>query len=218
MARDGELARSHDPTAHADRLQVGKRDVLADVELDGVRQKALHPVRARRAGIALVPGNRGTGSAVRAFDVRENITLANLEAVSVRGRIVRSRELAVTRHWIDEFSLRPPDPGRSFSQLSGGNQQKAILARWFNIDPRVVLLDDPTGGVDVGAREAIYDLVRAAAANGTAFVICSSDHEDLVELCSRVIVLRRGAVVEELVRPDISADRLLRATMGDHDA
>jgi ribose transport system ATP-binding protein len=190
---------------------------VESISLDGEPHRPLDPVRARRAGIALVPGNRGAGSAVAAFDVRENITLANLEAVSVRGRIVRSKELGVARRWIDEFELRPRDPALRFSHLSGGNQQKAILARWFNIEPKVVLLDDPTGGVDVGAREAIYELIRAAARTGAAFVVCSSDHEDLVELCARVIVLRRGTVAEVLERHDITADRLLRATMGDLD-
>lgn len=194
---------------------VGASDATVDeLELDGQQKGRLTPVSARRAKVALVPGNRGAGSAVSDFDVRENITLANLEGVSRRGRVSRAKEIAVANRWMEDVDLRPRDHARRFDHLSGGNQQKAILARWFNIEPSVVLLDDPTGGVDVGARRAIYSLIRSAAADGVAIVVCSSDHEDLVELCDRVIVLTQGRPVTTLERPDITLDRLLSATMG----
>ena len=188
---------------------------LDGLALDG-RPIALpmHPAKARRAGIGLVPGNRARGSAVGAFTVRENVTLTDLRAVSRLGRLSRRREVAVAGRWIRELDLRPTDPERPFSLLSGGNQQKAILAKWFNIEPAALLVDDPTAGVDVGAREAIYALVRRQAAAGTSFVICSSDHEDLVALCDRVLVLRNGAVAAELDRHDLTFDELLLHTVG----
>lgn len=183
--------------------------------LDGLPlPRTMNPARARRAGLGLVPGNRQAGSAIGPLTVRENVTLTDLRTVSRLGRISRRREHAVAARWIDALALRPADPERPFTLLSGGNQQKGILAKWFNIEPRVVLMDDPTSGVDVGARQAIYDVIRSQAATGTSFVVCSSDHEDLVELCSRVLVLRDGVVGTELRGDEITFDALLLHAAG----
>ena len=114
-----------------------------------------------------------------------------------------------TLEWIRELDIRPPDPSRRFSLLSGGNQQKTVLAKWFNIAPRVILVDDATAGVDVGARQAIYDLIRTKAAEGVSFLICSADHEDLVELCRRVLIIRDGAVAAELAGAAVTFENLL---------
>lgn len=185
------------------------------VEIDGrPLQRAMNPARALRARLGLVPGNRRPGSAIGPLTVRENITLTDMRAVSRSGRISRRREDVVANRWIETLDVRPRDHERPFSLLSGGNQQKVILAKWFNIDPRVVLMDDPTAGVDVGARQAIYDLVRARVASGTSFVVCSSDHEDLVELCDRVLVLRDGKIGAELADDEIALDSLLLQTTG----
>jgi ribose transport system ATP-binding protein len=173
--------------------------------------QAMTPRRSLGHGVALVPGNRGAGSAVRQFDLRENVTLPSLDSISQRGRIVRSRELAVTQRWIDQLDIRPTDPLRGFRQLSGGNQQKVILAKWFNLDPRVVLLDNPTAGVDVGARQAIYDLIRERAGGGTSFLVASSDHEDLLSICSRVLVFRNGRIATELIGGQLQLSDLLLA-------
>lgn len=182
--------------------------------LEGRALPKMNPTAARRCGIGLVPGNRRVGSAIGALTVRENITLTDLRGVSRLGRISRRAERAVATRWIGALDLRPPDPERAFGLLSGGNQQKAILAKWFNIDPRVVLLDDPTAGIDVGARRTVYDVIRARAATGTAFVVCSSDQEDLVELCDRVLVLRDGTVNCELSGDEITLDNLLLHASG----
>jgi ribose transport system ATP-binding protein len=182
--------------------------------LEGRVLPRMNPTAARRCGIGLVPGNRRLGSAIGSLTVRENITLTDLRGVSRLGRISRRAEGAVATRWIDALDLRPPDPERAFRLLSGGNQQKAILAKWFNIDPRVVLLDDPTAGIDVGARRTVYDVIRGRAASGTAFVVCSSDQEDLVELCDRVLVLRDGRIHHELSGEEITLDNLLLHASG----
>jgi ribose transport system ATP-binding protein len=181
-----------------------------DLRLDGSPVGGVpSPARAKSLGIGLVPGNRSDGSAIQLFDVRENITLTDLSRVSIAGRLIRGKELDATRRWLGELDIRPRDPARRFSLLSGGNQQKTILAKWFNIEPRVVLVDNPTAGVDVGARQAIYNLIRAKASEGVSFVICSSDHEDLVELCTRVLVMRDGSISAGLEGAEITFDNLL---------
>ena len=209
----GLLGSGRDELAYA---LVGAAAASVDaLALDGrPLPRAMNPARARRAGIALVPGNRRAGSAIGPLTVRENLTLTDLRAVSRSGRISRRAESAVAARWIEALDLRPADPERPFSLLSGGNQQKGILAKWFNIDPLVVVMDDPTSGVDVGARKAIYEVIRAEAASGTSFIVCSSDHEDLVEACDRVIVLRDGTIVAELDADEITLDALLLHAAG----
>jgi ribose transport system ATP-binding protein len=193
------------------RALIGAVDAEYDeMALDGVAQIGkMSPRRARRQQIGYVPGNRGEGSAVALFDVRENITLTDLRAVSDAGRLSRAKETRRAAGWIRELDIRPRDPERRFSLLSGGNQQKTVLAKWFNIGPRLVLVDDPTAGVDVGARQAIYDLIRAKAAEGVSFLVCSADHEDLVELCRRVLVMRDGVITSELRDAAITYENLL---------
>jgi ribose transport system ATP-binding protein len=191
---------------------VGAIPSTGTIRLDGGPPiTAITPRRARDLGLALVPGNRGAGSAIAAFDVRENITLPSLGEFAGGGRMQRSRELAATDDWIKQLDIRPLDPLRLFRNLSGGNQQKAILAKWFNIQPNVIVLDDPTAGVDVGARQAIYDLIRDRAELGTAIIVSSADHEDLLALCTRVLVLHDGRIGAELRGEDINAGGLLLA-------
>jgi ribose transport system ATP-binding protein len=109
-----------------------------------------------------------------------------------------------------EFDVRPSDPTLPYGALSGGNQQKALLAKWFQTHPRLLLLDEPTQGVDVGARQQIFDLIRTAAHERGVNVLCaSSDYEQLALLCDRVIVFGRGRVWRQLVGSEISKDRII---------
>jgi ribose transport system ATP-binding protein len=109
-----------------------------------------------------------------------------------------------------EFDVRPADPTLPYGALSGGNQQKALLAKWFQTEPRLLLLDEPTQGVDVGARLQIFELIRATARERGVNVVCaSSDYEQLASLCDRVIVFGRGRVWRQLVGPEITKDRIV---------
>ena len=113
--------------------------------------------------------------------------------------------------WIDELDVRPPRAEAIIAELSGGNQQKVVMARWFRCTPRVLVLDEPTQGVDVGSKADIHRLIDLASTQGTATVVCSSDSAELERLCSRVIVLQRGVVIAELHGADITQ----RAHRGD---
>ena len=109
-----------------------------------------------------------------------------------------------------EFDVRPNDPSLPYGALSGGNQQKALLAKWFQTEPRLLLLDEPTQGVDVGARQQIYELIRTAAQERGMHVLCaSSDYEQLASLCDRVIVFGRGRVWRELVGAEVTKERII---------
>jgi ribose transport system ATP-binding protein len=205
------------------------RDVLAaavcgaipatvDLELAGHHVTGeMTPRLAHDLGLALVLPNRHPQAAIPSFTIEENMTLGRVPQFAKVGRIQRKREREAVAEWIQKLDIRPPDPDRAYSMLSGGNQQKVLLAKWFGMDPRVVFMEDPTSGVDIGARYAIYDLIRAQAATGAGFVVCSSDMEDLVGVCDRVLALVNGAIVEELRGSDISESNLLRAISASAD-
>jgi ribose transport system ATP-binding protein len=171
----------------------------------------LTPRQARRHGIALVLPNWHQASAVREFDVRENVSLATLGQFARLGTVSRARERQAALDWLSAVDIRPNDPAKRYGLLSGGNQQKVIVARWLATQPDVLVLEDPTSGVDVGARQQIYQLLRAQAAKGVGILLCSSDSEDLVSVCDRVLCLVDGQVAAELAGAQLTEPALLAA-------
>ncbi|GAA4728511.1 sugar ABC transporter ATP-binding protein [Nocardioides endophyticus] len=166
-----------------------------------------------RAGIGYVPSDRRGLASVLTFNARENLTLTSMngllrnQGVSIRSeRRVAQRELA-------QVGVLPNDPERPFTLFSGGNQQKVVIAKWLRIQPTVLLLDEPTQGVDVGACQSIYTLVREVAERGAAVLVSSSDENELVSLCDRVIVMRDGCVAAELIAGDVTEHNILRAAL-----
>jgi ribose transport system ATP-binding protein len=181
------------------------------IELDD-RVLARHtPARAMRAGIAYVPENRGAHAAFPDLTVAENLSVAALSQYWRAGRLQLRRERADASDLLRGYSIRAAGIDAPLRSLSGGNQQKVMLARWLRRDPRVLLLDEPTQGVDVGARLEIYALIRAAAERGTAILLVSSDLEELAVLCHRVLVLGDGHVREQLQGTEIDPDSLQEA-------
>ena len=112
------------------------------------------------------------------------------------------------------MAVRPPEPERPLRLFSGGNQQKVVLAKWLRNNPRVLLLDEPTQGVDVGAKAAIFELIAAAAARGAGVLVCSSDDRELALICDRVLVMRNGKVVAEATGEALSEGSLVAAGLG----
>ncbi|SFK07382.1 sugar ABC transporter ATP-binding protein [Amycolatopsis sacchari] len=162
-------------------------------------------------GIGFVPADRKARGGHLDLKVKENLTLPGLGAFWRRGRLDATAELTETRTWLRRLDVRPPSSADlPLSSLSGGNQQKVVLAKWLRKGPRVLLLDEPTQGVDVGAKAAIHRTVLDAAANGLAVAIASSDHEELAALCSKVHVFQRGRIVDTLVADEITEAELNR--------
>jgi ribose transport system ATP-binding protein len=169
---------------------------------------------AIKHGISLVPADRHRQGLTLGMTVRENCTLTSLRPfLGPLGAILRRRELAEVREWIARLDLRPPDPNRVASSLSGGNQQKVVLSKWLRMRPRILLLDEPTHGVDVGAKAMIHELIVQAARAGAAAVIASSDDEELAAICDRVLVLRDGQVAAELKHEQVTLDALGRLAL-----
>jgi ribose transport system ATP-binding protein len=165
--------------------------------------------RAIEMGLALVPGNRLVDGSLQTATVRENLTLATLGTYYTKGLLRGRRERSKVRGVLHEYDVRPPDPDRAFSTLSGGNQQKVVLAKWFATNPSVLLLHEPTQGVDVGARAAIFKRIRDAAIDGCAVLLASSEYQDLPHICDRVIVMRSGQAVAELSGAALTHERIV---------
>ena len=152
---------------------------------------------ALRAGLAMVPENRLADAALTSMTVRENMSVSVLRSFW-RGWMRHSTERRTAADLASRFQVKTAGVESPFMSLSGGNQQKVILARWLRREPSVLLLDEPTQGVDIGARAEIYGKVRESTAHGCAVLVASSDHEELAELCHRVVVLDQGRIVAEL--------------------
>jgi ribose transport system ATP-binding protein len=170
------------------------------------------PRAAMAAGMAMLPGER-VRSLVAEFDVRENLTLPRLRSFWKRGRLDQRAETAEARDWVARMDVRPPTIDRRAVQLSGGNQQKVALAKWLRTKPRVLLLDEPTRGVDVGAKAEIYRIIKETAQTGTAVVICSTEAKEIATLCDRVLVLANGVQAAELQGAGVSESSIVAETL-----
>jgi ribose transport system ATP-binding protein len=179
---------------------------IGDRELDLER---LGPREAVQLGLALLPANRARDGAVPTATAAENMTLVSLSRFYEKGRLRHGRERAEAESLMEEFDVRPRRPRLRFENFSGGNQQKALLAKWLVRKPSVLLMHEPTQGVDIGARRDIFAKIRAAADAGAATLIASAEYEDLANLCDRVLVFRRGRVVGELAHENLTHQRLL---------
>lgn len=173
------------------------------VALAGQPVDRLSPIECRRRGIALIPGNRLPGSIVGNFTVQENISFAALPNLTgTAGVVSRARERALAEQWIARLDIRPPEPSYPCRHLSGGNKQKVILARWLAVDPTLLLIDEPTAGVDVGAATNLLQVLRSLADEGRALLISTSEVSDVLEIADRVLVLNQGNLVSTLTREE----------------
>ena len=187
------------------------RAAHGDVALPGrsMPAAAMSPQDAAAAGLALVPGDRLGASGVGHLSVQDNVGLPVLRTFFAHGALSARRERDHVAGLLVSYDVRPPAPERLLETLSGGNQQKALLAKWLQLAPKVLLLDEPCQGVDIGARKEIFARMRAAADAGTSIVMASSEFEDLAHVCDRVFVFRHGRVASELAGDALTEDRLV---------
>ena len=185
-----------------------------EMQINGREVRVKGPADAIKAGIVLVPRDRRHDGLVLPMTVSENVNLATLDDVSTAGLENRKAARARALEQITALDIRPPVPDTITRLLSGGNQQKVVLGRWLVKDAKVYLLDEPTVGVDVGARAEIYALVDRLAQQGAAVVVSSSDPGELIGLCDRIYVMMRGEMISELPTSALSLDHLIAVTTG----
>ncbi|MEV7684731.1 sugar ABC transporter ATP-binding protein [Streptomyces bungoensis] len=181
------------------------------VAVAGVPVRAGSTAAAIRAGISLLPEDRKAEGIVPGLSVRENIALAALPALSRFGLVDDARVDRIVETFMKRLRIKAAGPHQKVGELSGGNQQKVLLARWLALHPKVLLLDEPTRGIDVGAKAEVQALIDELAGDGLAVLLISSDTEELIEGSDRVVVLKDGVVVRELTGAAVTEDGLMRA-------
>jgi ribose transport system ATP-binding protein len=187
------------------------------IVMRGVEIPANRPDISIRSGMGYLPVDRAANSVVGTMSVRENLTLASLKKFWNRFVFSRSAERDEVNEWLVKLEVRPPDCAeRSLQTLSGGNQQKVIFAKWLRLKPALMLFDEPTQGVDVGAKSALHKEVIALAQGSAAIVVASSDIDELVALCTRILILRDGQFVQEF-RGDLHVAEVTSSTIAQSD-
>jgi len=168
--------------------------------------KSMTPGKAIRRGMILVPGNRLRQSVAATLSVAENVEGPVLRRFSKFAFIRESSLRSHLASLLKRYSVRPPEPERAMSTLSGGNQQKAVVGKWLQVNPQVLLLHEPTQGVDVEARAEVYGLLADVVGQGAGALVASSEFEDVARICDRVLVFQRGSVVAELAGDGLTAE------------
>ena len=183
-------------------------------EVDGVAFHAGRPADAIAAGIAYVPEERQRQGAVLSFSVQNNISLAGLRRFSRGPWLSAVRESALCQRMVERLRIKTESPHTPLSGLSGGNQQKVVIAKWLGLNPRIVILDEPTKGIDVGAKQAVYQLIADMVNDGLAVILVSSELPEVTHLAHRVIVMRHGLQVAEFTGAAIQAEAIVAAASG----
>jgi len=183
------------------------------IKIQGQSFTSIRPHEALEAGLALVPADRKAQSAIPEFNVRENLTLPRLEVRSPFRWLGIRTERRTVGAWLQRLQVNPLAPEINFSSLSGGNQQKVVLAKWLRAKPNIIVLDEPVQGVDIGAKAAIYRILARTADEGVAIVMSSGEVEDMANVCDRVIVFHDGEIVAELQGESLTAENIVQQSL-----
>jgi rhamnose transport system ATP-binding protein len=199
-----DVARALFGIAPADRGRIrvkGREVTIAD------------PARAIGLGLAYVPEDRAVAGIFRALPVDQNITAAAPGKIARHGIIRPAAEREAARRAIEKLSIRLASPRQPIGELSGGNQQKAILARWLMTDPEILILDEPTRGIDIGVKAEFYDMINALAADGRAILLISSELPELLTLSDRILVMSEGRLTAEFSRAEATQEAIMAAAV-----
>lgn len=191
-----------------------RRIVGGEIRLAGKPVRIAGPGQAMKSGIVLVPEDRRLHGLVLEESVGFNLSLPNLNYLSLLRFVLRSRERTLGQRIVERLSVRTPGLGQMVGLLSGGNQQKVVLGKWLARDPVILILDEPTRGVDVGARGEIYDIIDKLAAAGVGVWMISSDMEEVLGMSDRIVVLHEGRVAGELNRDQFNEEAVMRLATG----
>jgi ribose transport system ATP-binding protein len=191
------------------------RGVSGDMLIDGEPTSVASPraAKSRRIGMALIPEDRKTEGLMLPMSVRDNLSFAALHRLSHAGIVDRTAERKAVDEMIRLLGIRTGGLDIPVASLSGGNQQKVVIAKWLMVTPRIILLNDPTRGIDVGTKGEIYQLLRKLADSGAAILFYSTDYDELIGCCDRVLVLYDGAVKRELVGSEITERALIGSAL-----
>lgn len=188
------------------------------VRLDGEVLVIRSPSEAIRAGIVYVPEERGRQGAIIGLPIFQNVTLPSLSRTSRSGFLQLANEFALAREYTARLDLRAASLDQDVGTLSGGNQQKVVIAKWLATKPKVIILDEPTKGIDIGSKAAVHAFMSELAAQGLSVIMVSSEIPEIMGMSDRVIVMREGRIAGRFERADLTAEKLVRAAAGIQEA
>lgn len=192
----------------ADRVDSGQ------VYVFGKKLKLDSPISAIRSGIGLLPEDRKQDGLVLLLSVMQNVSMASLDRLTLRGLLRLKDEKAQTRDFIQKLRISTPSIDQLVQNLSGGNQQKVVLAKWLASRSKVLIFDEPTRGIDVGAKVEVYNLMNSLVQEGAAVVMVSSELPELLGMSDRILVMHEGSLVAEFTREEATQEKILTAAMG----
>jgi simple sugar transport system ATP-binding protein len=185
-----------------------------DVAINGKKAAISSPRNAMMAGLGFCSEDRKNEGIFAELSIRENIILALQARRGVFRYLTPKKQLVIADEMIKSLGIKTPSAKNAASQLSGGNQQKVLLAKWLATEPRVLILDEPTIGIDVGTKYEIRRLIRGIAEGGVGVILVTSEIEELEKLCDRVLVLFRGKIVASLAAGEITKEKIFTASIG----
>ncbi|ODN70555.1 Ribose import ATP-binding protein RbsA [Methylobrevis pamukkalensis] len=172
------------------------------------------PAEAIARGIVYVPEDRGSQGAVKGLPIYQNVSLPSLARTSRRGFLRLAEEFRLARDYTSRLDLRAASLDQDIASLSGGNQQKVVIAKWLATRPKVIIVDEPTKGIDIGSKAAVHAFVSELAADGLSILMVSSEIPEIMGMADRAIVMREGRIVAEFSRGEMTAEKLVRAAAG----
>jgi rhamnose transport system ATP-binding protein len=188
------------------------------VRFGGKRVDIRSPDDAIRAGLAYLPEDRQTQGAVLPFGIRANMTLASLGAHARNGLISYAKELATTRRFGARLSIKAASWEQTLNQLSGGNQQKVVIGKWLASHPRILILDEPTKGIDIGSKAAVHEFMGELASEGLAILLVTSELPEVMGMADTILVMHEGKIVKRFARGEATAEMIVSAAMADENA
>ena len=184
------------------------------LEIDGQPVSPKSPADAIAHGLVYVPEDRGRQGAITALSIADNVALPSLKITSHKGFVRMAREFALARQYTERLELKAAALDQPVGELSGGNQQKVVIAKWLATQPKVIILDEPTKGIDIGSKAAVHAFMRELASQGLAVIMVSSEIPEIMGMSDRIIVMREGRQVAEVARDDVTPEILVRAAAG----
>jgi ribose transport system ATP-binding protein len=171
------------------------------------------PEQMKEHGVAMTPENRKEQGLVQILSTRLNLCLSSLDRIAHRGVLTRSREQVLVDKNVRDLDITVPNAEAPVAFLSGGNQQKVVVGKWLNINPRLMLFDEPTRGIDVQAKQQMFQIIWDMSKRGISCVVVSSELEELLDLCHRILIMRDGCIVSDVRPADLSLEQLFAACM-----
>jgi ABC-type sugar transport system ATPase subunit len=200
------------------RAIFGADPCAGEMRLCGQPYKPLSPAEAINRGVALVTEDRKAQGLFLKLNVMANMTISGLRQLCRMGVIKRTRELSLVRRMIRDLSVKTPGHNFPVVNMSGGNQQKVVLASWLSIGIHIFILDEPTRGIDVGSKSEIYQIMDKLTRHGVGIIMISSELPEVLGMSDRIMVMRQGRIVKELARAEASEEAIMKYAVGSEAA